>query len=46
MYVCVYLCMYVAFVCIHVCVYLCIYKGHTMNFQTFFVWAFKIIVDS
>ena len=23
-----------------------IYKEHTISFQTFFVWAFKIVVDS
>ena len=23
-----------------------IYEGHTISFQTFFVWAFKIVVDS
>ena len=22
------------------------YEGHTISFQTFFVWAFKIVVDS
>ena len=25
---------------------ICIYEGHTISFQTFFVWAFKIVVDS
>ena len=23
-----------------------IYEVHTISFQTFFVWAFKIVVDS
>ena len=27
-------------------IYIYIYKVHTISFQTFFVWAFKIVVDS
>ena len=26
--------------------FFCIYEVHTISFQTFFVWAFKIVVDS
>ena len=27
-------------------IYIYIYEGHTISFQTFFVWAFKIVGDS
>ena len=30
---------------VHVCTTY-IYEGHTISFQTFFLWAFKIVVDS
>ena len=31
---------------IYIYIYIYIYKDHTISFQTFFVWAFKIVVDS
>ena len=31
---------------IYVYIYIYIYEVHTISFQTFFVWAFKIVVDS
>ena len=30
----------------HTHIYIYIYEVHTLSFQTFFVWAFKIVVDS
>ena len=30
----------------HVFTYIYIYEVHTIGFQTFFVWAFKIVIDS
>ena len=33
-------------VCVCVCVYIYIYVEHSISFQTFFVQAFKIVVDS
>ena len=56
-YICVWLCIYVCkcihislCVCIYVCIcaYLCIYiyEVHTISFQTFFVFVFKIVIDS
>ena len=48
----VYQCVYIH-ICISVCIYaymyicMCVYtyEVHTISFQTFFVWAFKIGVD-
>ena len=30
----------------HIYIYIYIHEVHTISFQTFFVWAFKIVVDS
>ena len=30
----------------YLCVCVCIFEVHTISFQTFFVWVFKIVVDS
>ena len=37
-----------AIVCVYIYIYIYIYihEVHTISFQTFFVWAFKIVVDS
>ena len=45
--VCVHIYIYI-YMCVCVCVCVCvyIYKVHTISFQTFFVWAFKIVVGS
>ena len=32
--------------CVYIYIYIYIYEVHTISFQTFFVWAFKINVDS
>ena len=34
------------YVWIRIWVYVCMYDGHTISFQTFFVWVFNIVVDS
>ena len=34
------------YMCVCVCVCLCVYVVHSISFQTFFVQAFKIVVDS
>ena len=31
---------------LYIYIYIYIYEEHTISFQTFFVWAFKIVVDS
>ena len=31
---------------IYIYIYIYIYEEHTISFQTFFVWAFKIVIDS
>ena len=31
---------------IYIYIYIYIYEGHAISFQTFFLWAFKIVVDS
>ena len=31
---------------IYIYIYIYIYEVHTISFQTFFVWAFKIVIDS
>ena len=53
MYIYIYIYIYI-YVCVCVCVFMnihththiCKYEGHTIRFQTFFIWAFKIDVDS
>ena len=32
--------------CTYIYIYIYIYEVHTMSFETFFVWAFKVVVDS
>ena len=44
-YVCVYRHMHV-YLYMYVCLCMYIYMVHSMSFQTFFVQAFKIVVDS
>ena len=34
------------YICIYIYIYIYIYEVHTISFQIFFVWAFKIVVDS
>ena len=33
-------------VCDYIYIYIYTHKVHTISFQTFFIWAFKIVVDS
>ena len=45
MYMDIYMYMYI-YIYMYIDIWMYIYEGHTISFQTFFVGAFKIVVDS
>ena len=42
----IYIYIYIIYIYIYIYIFIYIYEVRTISFQTFFVWAFKIFVDS